>query len=228
MNSFTWKNKDSYLDYGIVINKLPPISKAEREVEEIPVPGRDGDLTVDYAAHKPITFAIGCTLLDFDNIDTVKAWLDGFGDVAFSWVPNKIYKAKLINRIDIEQAADNFGEFPLIFKAQPHGYSAANDLITLTTSPANVINMTMAISKPIIKVYGTGSIVLTINSRAILLTNVVGYVTIDSDVVDAYKDTASMNNYMTGEFPYLVAGTNNIAWTGTVSKIEITPNWRYL
>jgi len=228
MNSFTWKTKDSYLDYGIIINKLPPISKAERDVEEIPIPGRDGDLTVDYATHKAITFPIGCTLLDFTNIDTVKAWLDGFGDVAFSWIPGKTYKAKLINKIDIEQTADNLGEFPLIFKTQPHGYSTSNSLITLTTSPATVTNLATVNSKPIIKVYGTGTISLTINSKVISLINVVDYVTIDSYIGAAYKDLVSMNNNMTGDFPELIVGINNIAWSGTVSKIEITPGWRYL
>ena len=31
---------------------------------------------------------------------------------------------------------------------------------------------------------------------------------------------------MSGEFPKLSAGTNQIAWTGTVTKIVITPRWR--
>ena len=38
MYSFVWKNKDSYLDFGIVINTKPPVVKAERNVLEIGIP----------------------------------------------------------------------------------------------------------------------------------------------------------------------------------------------
>ena len=225
MNSFVWKDKDSYLDYGIIINKLPPLVKPERKVQEIEIDGRDGDLTIDYKTYKPITFPLECTILDFDRIDEVKAWLDGFGDLIFSWQNDKKYVAKLINRIDIAQSLEIFGEFPLIFKAQPFAYELNNDIITLTAS-ATVTNPGSASSMPMIKIYGAGTIDLTINSNVIHLTNVVDYVTIDSDLMDCYKDTVLKNNYMNGEFPVLLIGDNIISWIGAVTKIEITPNWR--
>jgi phage-related protein len=31
---------------------------------------------------------------------------------------------------------------------------------------------------------------------------------------------------MTGEFPVFFSGQNNVSWTGAISKIEATPNWR--
>lgn len=37
-----------------------------------------------------------------------------------------------------------------------------------------------------------------------------------------------MNSAMSGDFPVLLPGTNAISWTGSVTKIEIRPNWRYL
>jgi len=33
---------------------------------------------------------------------------------------------------------------------------------------------------------------------------------------------------VSGEWPLLVVGNNAVGWTGTVSKITITPRWRYL
>ena len=228
MYSFIWKNKDSYLDYGIVINKRPPAVRAERNVQEIEMPGRDGDMTIDDGTYKPITFPLVCTLLDTSNLDAVISWLDGFGDLILSWQPDRYYKAKMINRIDIVQSLQTLGEFPLLFKAQPFGYALNNSLITLTTSPATIVNSATKESKPIIKVYGTGAINLTINSKLIALTNVVDYVTIDSQLVDSYKDTLLKNSEMSGDFPILQVGTNTISWAGTVTKVEIIPNWRYL
>jgi predicted phage tail component-like protein len=220
MESFTWKNKDSYLDYGIVINTKPPMVKAEKNVEEIEIPGRDGDLTIDDNTYKPIILPMTCTLLDTSTIDNVKAWLDGYSDLIFSWQNDRKYKAKMINRIDIAQSLQNFGEFPLIFKSQPFGYSLTNNLITLTTSPSTVTNTTTKDSKPVIKVYGDGTIDLTVNSSTIHLTNVSGYVTIDSELIDCYKDTVLKNGDMSGSFPLLQVGTNNISWVSGVLQVE--------
>lgn len=226
MKSFTWKNKDSWLDYGIVIQEKPPMPVPERNADEIEVPGRDGTLIIDYETYKSITFSLVCSLTE-DNLDDVKAWLTGFSDLIFSWQPDRYYKAENINRIDIAQATENYGEFPILFKAQPFANSLANDVITIA-APGTISNPGTAESEPIIKVYGTGNIDLTINTATMHLTNVADYVTIDSVLQDAYKDTVLKNSDMLGEFPVLAPGDNAISWTGTVTKIEITPNWRWL
>lgn len=223
---FTFKNIDS--SNYLIVNKLPPIFKAAKDIELIEVQGKDGFLTNDLGSYKGIIKTVECTIRDLSNIDYICGWLSGGGEVIFSNEPTKIYKATIKNQIQFNKVIREFHSFIIQFECQPHKYSTANDLITLTTSPVNLNNATTVNSKPIIKIYGTGTIVLTINSRAIHLSNVVGYVTIDSDIVDAYKDYTSMNSNMIGEFPELIVGTNNLAWTGTVSKIEITPNWRYL
>ena len=228
MYSFVWKNKDSYLDFGIVINQRPPTVRAEKNVQEPEVPGRDGDLTVDDGTYKPITLPFICTLLDTSNLDAVLFWLDGYSDLILSWQNDRYYKAKMINRIDIVRSLEILGEFPLLFKAQPFGYALNNDLITLLATPSTVTNTATKDSKPVIKVYGTGMIDLIVNGSTIHLTNVVGYVTIDSDLMDCYKDTLLKNNDMTGDFPELVVGENAVSWTGTVTSVEITPNWRFL
>ena len=227
MYSFIWKNKDSYLDFGIVINKRPPTVRAERNILEIEVPGRDGDLTIDDGTYKPITFPFVCTLLDISNLDAVISWLDGFGDLILSWQSDRAYKAKMINRIDIVQSLETIGEFPLLFKAQPFAKMLDNQVITLT-APGSIYNGGTYKSKPVIKVYGTGTIDLSVNGSTIHLTNVVDYVTIDSGLMDCYKDTLLKNGDMAGDFPELIVGENIISWTGTVTSVLITPNWRYL
>ncbi len=39
-----------------------------------------------------------------------------------------------------------------------------------------------------------------------------------------YQSTTLMNY----EFPVLKPGPNAISWTGTVTKVVVRPNWRYL
>jgi len=224
--SFVWQGKDSYLDYGIVINGLPSETVPEEDVLDISVIGRDGNLTIDYNAKKSYQLLMACTLLDFTRIDEIKVWLGGSGDLIFNW-QNYKYDARLDNKIDIAQSLEILGEFQLIWKVQPYKKSVDNSILTLT-APGMILNPATANSKPAMKVYGTGTIDLIVNSNTIHLTNVATYVTIDSNLMDAYKDTNLMNNYMTGDFPILIPGNNTISWAGTVTKIEITPNWRYL
>jgi predicted phage tail component-like protein len=227
MNSFIWKGKDSYLDFGIVINVLSPNTKPEKKVQEIEIQGRDGDLTIDENSYKPVVVTMTCTLSDMSRIEDVKAWLDGYGNITFNWQSSRYYNAKFINKIDISQSLESLGEFPLIFKIQPFAYATINPLITLTVG-GSVTNPGTVNSKPLIKVYGTGSINLTINGKTIYLTSVVSYVAVDSGLMNCYKDTVLKNNNMLGDFPDFIPGVNAISWTGTVTKIEITGNWRYL
>ena len=226
--SFYWNGKDSYEDFGIVINTLPPETIPEDDITEITVIGRDGDLTIDNNAKKTYTIPIACTLLDSDRIDEVKAWLSGgAGDLICNWQSEFKYEARLNNKLDISQSLEICGEFQVIWKVQPYKKSIADDLITLNAS-GTIYNPTGNVSNPIIKLYGEGIITLTINDNTINLTNINGYVTINSDLMDCYRDTQLYNNYMVGEFPTLEVGNNAISWTGSVTKVEITPNWRYI
>lgn len=43
-----------------------------------------------------------------------------------------------------------------------------------------------------------------------------------------YQGTTLMNDHMNGEFPRLKPGANAISWTGTLTKVVIQPNWRFL
>ena len=226
--SFIYGNKDSYEDFGIVINVKPPSVVPENNIDEYELPGRDGNLTIDYKTRKSYILPLECTIMDKSRIEEVKAWLmNTSSDLIFSWDPDYKYQARIINKIDISQSLKTFGEFPLLFKVQPYKKNIGDELITLT-STGTIYNGTGNTSLPIIKVFGTGAITLMVNGLSVALTNVIDYVTINSDLQDAYKDSLLMNQFMTGEFSELIPGNNTISWTGTVTKIEITPNFRYL
>lgn len=213
-------------DY-LILNTLPSIFKATKDIQKIEIVGRDGFLTQDNGSYKSIIKSVECTIRDLSQVDFICSWLTGGGEVIFSNESDKKYKATIINQIEFSKILQQFHSFIIQFECQPHKYSISNNLITLT-AVGTVFNPATANSKPAIKIYGTGPINLTINGITINLTSVVDYVTVDSDLMDCYKDTVLMNNYMTGDFPLLIPGNNTISWTGTVSKIELTPNWRWI
>lgn len=225
---FTFKNISSK-DY-LGITKLPSIFKAEKDISLIEVEGRDGFLTQDLGSYRSIVKTVECIIKDLSQIDFICSWLSGSGEVIFSNEPDKIYKATIKNQIEFTQLVSTYDyhEFIIQFECQPHKYSLTNNLITLITTPQTIVNSGSASSKPIIKVFGTGAITLTVNSNIVSLTNISEYIIIDSEMMDAYKGSSLCNNQMYGDFPILEVGNNAISFIGTVTSIEITPNFCYL
>lgn len=225
MTYFIFKNIDSS-DY-LRVNKLPSIFKPTKDIQKIEVEGRDGFLTQDLGSYKSIIKSVECTIRNLDNIDFICSWLTGSGDVIFSNEPDRKYKAVIINQIEFSRVLRDFKSFIIQFECQPYKYSLDDTVITLSKA-GKIFNPCNTKSKPIFKIYGTGNIDLFVNSNVIHLTNVVDYIVIDSELMDCYKDTQLCNNQMNGDFPELSSGNNTISWTGSVTKIEVKTNWRWL
>lgn len=222
---FIWKNFNS-LDKNIMVNKLPNFERPDANIEKIIITGRDGYLTQDDGTYKGMIKPCECSL-DDGNIDDVCSWLTGSGEIIFSNEPDKKYKAVIINKIPFSKIIPTFHTFIIQFECQPHKYSVGNEVIELTNQ-GTLYNYGTKYSKPVVKIYGNGSINLTINSKTINLTNITDSITIDSDLLEAYNDIELLNSHMVGEFPVFEVGENIISWTGTVTKLDIIPNWRWI
>lgn len=222
---FIWnKINSNYME--LITEKLPPISISIPKSEDIEIEGMDGYLTqlgayegdikevdVHYIGNKP---------------DRLLNWLKGSGEVIFSNIPDRYYKARVNNKVPLEQlVANKLYYFPIMFKCQPFGYLLeGKDAIELF-SPTVIYNgKATHISKPIISIYGTGSCTININNQAFSIKEIGTLVTIDSDIKEVYN---SKGRQMVGDFPILQIGENSISWSGAgVSKVEIIPNWRTL
>jgi len=223
---FKFKDVDSR-DHSIVVNTLPPIQSAKEDGEFLKVPGRDGFLFQDYGSLSPTEKELEITLKDIDQLGTIKAWLRGSGNLVLSNEPDVFYKARLNGQIDFKKLL-YLKAAKIKFVCQPYGCLESGLTMQTITVPGNLVNPGTAASRPIITVFGTGGITLTVNSKNVPLSNVSEYVTLNSEIEEAYKDLLGKNNDMQGEFPLFVPGTNSISWAGTVTKLEIIPNWRNL
>ena len=67
-------------------------------------------------------------------------------------------------------------------------------MITITSNNKSFNGKGTHWSEPIIKVYGSGTINLTINDNQITLKDVVEYITVDSSKKRTYKDLNILNN----------------------------------
>lgn len=233
MLKFTFADKDSYTDFGIIIPTRPTLPSPKRRVTYIDVAGRDSTLKLDEDTYEDITITMECTIKGnniMEQVDMIKTWLyqAGESDLIFSFQSDKKYMAQVVNSIDFMQAFKVISQFVIVFNCRPFKYAVDNAPIIISSSEATILNPGSVASRPVVKVYGSGDVDLGINGSVIHLNDVDGYVVIDSELIDCYKDTLLMNNNMSGDFPILEPGDNNISWTGNITKVEITPNWRWL
>lgn len=238
MLSFEFNGKDSYKDYGILIEKRPNIPSPKRRVSYINIPGRNSSLKYDEETYEDITLSVECAAVGNiqSRIDDIKAWLIGSGesDLIFSYQSDKKYIAQVVNSIDFEIILKISSRFVIIFNCRPFKYSAINEIIDITSGMgASVFNRGTVKSRPVIKAYCTGSGSFAINDRKVELTDIdKTFVVIDSELEEAYFIEGGVllnaNNNMVGEFPVLDVGNNIVTFNGGVTKLEITPNWRWL
>lgn len=232
MNSINWKGIDSESIEGLLICELPPISKPKMRIKETVIDGVDGSFIEElgYESYDK-TMTIGLTR-DYD-IDEVMDYFNGEGNLIFSNEDDKLYKAKIINQIDYQRLL-RFKTANVTFRVQPFKYSTseASKKADITDEISiNVYNNGNVVSKPQIKIYGTGVINFKLEGRTIFTYTFSSddtYVVIDSDKQDAYVGSILKNRFMNGDFPIFQKGKNTISWDGTITKIEISNYSRWI
>ena len=156
-------------------------------------------------------------------------WLNGDGKVIFGNQDDRYYKARINNKVPLSTIIEKqLYNFPIEFRCQPFGYLLDGvNPIEITRKGTTIYNgKATHESLPLIIVYGSGSTAITINNRTFNITDINdGHIKIDSSIPEVLE---GKGKYMKGQFPYLDIGENVISWSGNISKIEITPNWRCL
>lgn len=225
---FIYNGIDSRM-MDIIVTAMPPTIRAAQRVESVTVPGRDGSLHETDGSYDNYTKTMECAIKNREKLDDIAAWLTGSGEIIFSSEPDKVYRVTISNTISIAQMMRTFQKFQVSFDTYPFKYSVNRfDEALELEKPAVILGKGTVYSQPVITVYGSGTVTLTINGADYPLSNVDGYVTINSEIEECYKGNLNRNNiFSADEFPRLDPGDNSISWTGNVEKIEIQPNWRW-
>ena len=103
--------------------------------------------------------------------------------------------------------------------------------LTVKASQMDIVNRGNVNSRPLMNVYGSGQITLSINGTAILVMEVNdGYITIDGEGMNAYKGDVLYNRAVLGNYANVVLQPdhNIISWSGNLTKIEIDNYSRWI
>jgi phage-related protein len=221
---------------GVMVNNYPPIVRPKARITTVTIPGRTGDLSLheNEAVYDSYIRTCQCTALPGANISAISAWLDGSGAAVFGNEPLYAYDAQIVNQINFEKLLRNYLQrtFDVPFLVQPYKSLATPGAdIEKTTSGQSITNPGTLASRPVLTVYGTGSVDVLVGAYIFSLTSLDTTplrIDCDAEIVTNIAITENLTHRMSGDFPRLVAGSNAISWTGNVTKIVVEPRYRWL
>lgn len=219
--------KKSTLINGLIITSLPPITKPKIRYRAEEIDGVDGDTInkLGYGAYDK-TFEIG---LSYNyNVDDVIEYFNTQGQITFSNEPDKYYNFTTLNQIDFEKLL-RFKKAKITIHVQPFKYSNVENTkkfnFTEASQSLTVRNNGNIYSKPVITLYGNGTINLSLNGIQVFTIALNGSMVLDTQSQNAYDLVTKdfLNRYVTGDFKnlYLNVGVNTLSWTGNITKVEI-------
>lgn len=231
MNFFVYDGKNSQ-DLGLLISGEKTYNSPSRDVTTVSIPGRSGDLIIDNGRYNnvEISYTVSFRKDVPEKTRALKAWLlsnAGYRRLEDTYQPEYFRLAAISNATAFEISINRYGTAELIFNCNPFLFSKGGEqTVSIPASGGRIYNPEYFESQPIITVYGNGNGVLSVNNINYNLSDIDGYVTINSDVGLVYKGTENKNSTVNFiEFPTLQVGENIIDWTGGITKVEIIPRW---
>ena len=231
MNFFVYDGKNSQ-DLGLLISGEKTYNSPSRDVTTVSIPGRSGDLIIDNGRYNnvEISYTVSFRKDVPEKTRALKAWLlsnAGYRRLEDTYQPEYFRLAAISNATAFEISINRYGTAELIFNCNPFLFSKGGEqTVSIPASGGRIYNPEYFESQPIITVYGNGNGVLSVNNINYNLSDIDGYVTINSDVGLVYKGTENKNSTVNFiEFPTLQVGENIIDWTGGITKVEIVPRW---
>lgn len=219
-------------DFGLYISGSGAFNAPERDIETVEVPGRNGSLIIDNGRYKNVTQSYPAFVCrDFPaNANAVRAWLlaePGYQRLEDTYNPDHFRLARYAGTLDFDvRALCRGAETTIAFDCKPQRYLKLGEHKITITVNTTIKNPTRYPALPQITVYGSGAGTITVGGETVTITNIDGYLTLDSEIQNAYKDKQNKNSTVKlSEFPVFAPGETEITFSGGVTKIEIIPRW---
>ncbi len=226
-----WLDGINSRDMGIYISGSGTFGAPERDLERVEIPGRSGELLIDRKRFKNITVTYPAFIRQKfkDLTDLAREWLlreAGYRILADTYHPDEFRKACFAGPLDFDvRFLNRSGECSLSFNCMPQRFLKIGEETIRSTQEIRLWNPTGFPARPWIRVYGTGGNLLA-GDVIIQISQINGYVDIDSETQNAYKGLTNCNkNIKADEFPVFAEGESGIRWTGNITKIEVRPRW---
>ncbi len=227
---------------GIHVLEQPAITLPSERVTFTEVLGRSGALATleGEDVYDDLTLTATCYIANPARIPEIASFLRGEGAVTFANRLGGFYYARIINQIPFEKILRGNPQctFAVNFRCKPFWYKEGVEDLFFTEKSNVLTNPGTVHSQPKITVYGSGDFALTVAGQIMRLTNIEEGIILDTELQDALNLEGSqlLNDRVSGDFLTLPPGESVLAWLtfegnerpGSVSKIIVSPRWRYL
>lgn len=231
INYFTFDGVSSR-DFGVFISGTDVFNAAPRNIQTVAVPGRNGTLTIDNKRFENVELTYPAFIYDTfrANVQGLRNFLlsaAGYRRLEDTYNPEQYMMARYVSGLSVESTERRQeGRFDLTFDRMPQRFLKSGETVQTFTADGTITNDTLYDARPLIRVYGTGS--LGVGAETITITTNPGYIDIDSEMMDAFYGTVNCNSYITlssGEFPVLAPGYNGVDLGSGITRVDITPRW---
>lgn len=226
---------ESSTDYGMVVSEAPAYERPKRKETIYNVPGRNGSILFQQDAREDVNRSYKVWLAEDSNhtlveiVDAVEAWLNsqiGYIRLEDNFEPDVYRLAYYSGGDGFSNNMIQYGEATLNFTCRPERFYKNAEAAVEVLNGDTMSNPTKFASKPLIHIEGTGTVTVSIGGETITAKDLVDYINIDCDRMDAYRLTSeNRNNKISGTFPTIKPGSNVITITGSATKVEITPRY---
>lgn len=225
----------SLADFGVHVSGANTFSAAERDYETVEVPGYNGSLHIDKNRFKSKTLSYSAFIFDnfAENASNFRNFMlsrSGARRLEDSYNPDEYRLAVYKGPFDTEAILLRAGEFEIQFECTGERFLKSGDEPKFFTANGKIHNPTYFPSKPLIRIYGSGT--LGIGSNTIIVSSHLHpYIDIDCKIMDAYYEATNCNNLVSLNIPSgknyveLEPEDTGIVLGNGITKVIIWPKW---
>lgn len=218
-------------DYGVFVSDAGIYASPEPDYTSYEIAGRNGDLHINNGRYKNVDITYQAFIAhEFEDkfVPFRSAILsqDGYVRIEDDFKQDMYRLGRLKSGIEGKiKLARGIGTFELEFDCKPQWYLKSGEQETVFTENGSILNPTVFPSKPLIRVYGKGTVTVGTN---VFVINAAGteFIEIDTDSKQAYEGTANRNsNIKVNQWGSLSSGNNTIILGTGITKVTVKPRW---
>lgn len=215
---------------GIILPEYYGRKLPSRRITTKTIPGKHGSILEDEEVYDNYTDKyIIYWLPENTSDDQVFSWLrqDGYHKLVDARFP-EVYRMARVTSIDeVENHRDCYHETEVSFDCQPQAFLFSGQQAIQVSSGTTLLNPTGYKALPLIEITGSGTAQLIVGNVTVSILGIPNETLfIDSDTQNSYDSTGYQNGKISAlEFPFLGPGKTQVSWTGSITKVKITPRW---
>lgn len=213
--------------YKVYINGKEAYNSAERDVEMIEIPGRDGAFSLDHGRFKNITVSYDSgTFADSqtefaENISDLRNFLaskKGYVRIEDDYNPDEYRMGVFQRGLEFDPIHYNMAsEFPIEFNCKPQRFLKSGETPVSVTSGGTITNPTLFDAHPLVKFQASGNGSITIGDKVVQFYNApLGLIPLDYSVGAQYESSSDTRQAVT------FSGTYNTGDTFTIKGAKAT------